>query len=156
MASQIKCNVKLATLAVFTTSLSVGAFAKTADPSETASTTIGIYQTMLGSVAIMSNQFPRLQELRVSLADDCRKKSENDISIKNTTNYCYCAAVVTTAIWMRYPDKNIQSKLVEVMDKGSGKPSELLIFSSPDQYSSICKAVDNDLDKQSTFKPSEK
>ncbi len=108
------------------------------------STTIGTYQTMLGAVSVMSNQYPRLQELRAALADECNKKILPSNNIIAPVNYCYCAGVVTTAIWMTYPDTNIRTRLVDIMDKGQGNINELATFITPDLYHLSCKAVDAD------------
>jgi hypothetical protein len=116
--------------------------------SDTVQTTIGVYQTMLGSVSVMSNRFPKLQELRTAVAEECDKRILPTDDIKSAPGYCYCAGVVTTAVWMTYPDANLRMRLVDIMDKGQGNIPELAAYSSPDLYRSICKVVDADLAMQ--------
>ena len=113
--------------------------------SDTVQMTVGVYQTMLGSVSVMSNRFPKLQELRVALAGECNKRVLPIDDVKSAPGYCHCAGVVTTAVWMTYPDANIKARLVDIMDKGQGSIPELAAYSSPELYRSICKVVDADL-----------
>jgi hypothetical protein len=102
---------------------------------------IAVYKMMLASVAVMTNKFPRLENVRTAIAADCQKRAAMHPKPVDSVEYCYCAGVVSTALLMSYSDSAARTMIAGLMDDGRGIPEDVVPFQSPEMYSSICSAV---------------
>ena len=106
---------------------------------------VDTYITMLGAVAVMTNRFARLADVKVGISGDCRGKQKLYSNVADITTFCQCAATVTVALWMTYPSVESRRAIGDLIDKNTGTLGALIPLQSPDMYNSICQAVTADI-----------
>ena len=96
------------------------------------------YQEMLGFVALLTHKHPRVLDLRLAVTEDCQDKHPQ-LSFGDAVTFCYCAGVVTTAMWMMFPEEKERIRQYTAGEITSPEP--FLNRQGPELYAPMCEVV---------------
>ena len=115
------------------------AFAETGPGEGKTAEHLKLYARLQTSVALNTSQHPRLAELRTAISGDCGNKVAGRYSEADTAQYCFCAGVMVTALWLS--DAEIRQDLLNFADGKDRQASEFLEFQGPELYQPMCELV---------------